>query len=198
MLSQLQEEIAVSSEPSSEDLLFITLLAEYPGDRGAVFAYLLNCVTLKPGEALFLEPNTLHAYMNGTGIECMSNSDTVIRAGLTGKAVDVPTLLATVDFSRSGAGECVPQELAEGVIRYAPATPKFRLATYMGQEIRLSEAGDTFAMAVILQGEAAVSTPGGEFTVKGGDILARPAAAVSGSIRPLSENTIIIWADTAY
>jgi mannose-6-phosphate isomerase class I len=122
----------------------------------------------------------------------------VIRAGLTGKAVDVPTLLATVDFNKSGAGECKPEDLESGVIRYAPATPKFRLTAYMNKEIELAKAGDTFAMAVILQGEAAVATPDGEFTVQRGEILARPAAAVTGSIRPLTENTIIFWVDTAY
>ena len=53
----------------------------YPGDAGVVTALLLNLVHLKPGEALFLGAGNLHAYLGGTGVEIMANSDNVPVAG---------------------------------------------------------------------------------------------------------------------
>ena len=38
-----------------------------------------------------------HAYLHGTGVEIMANSDNVLRAGLTHKAVAVEELLHVVD-----------------------------------------------------------------------------------------------------
>jgi len=47
---------------------------------------------LKTGEAILLEPGMPHAYLQGNIIECMANSDNVVRAGLTPKPVDLPAL----------------------------------------------------------------------------------------------------------
>src|SRR4029077_5728574 len=41
----------------------------------------------------------LHAYLRGTAIEVMAASDNVLRAGLTGKHVDVAELLRISDFT---------------------------------------------------------------------------------------------------
>lgn len=67
-------------------------------DRGLLSVLLLNLVKLKPGEALFLPAGILHAYLEGTAMEIMANSDNVLRGGLTPKHVDVPELLKTVIF----------------------------------------------------------------------------------------------------
>ncbi|WP_017594263.1 mannose-6-phosphate isomerase, class I [Nocardiopsis potens] len=77
----------------------LELYHRYPGDPGAVAALLLNRITLRPGEALFLPAGNVHAYLRGTAVEVMASSDNVLRAGLTGKHVDVAELLAVVDFS---------------------------------------------------------------------------------------------------
>ena len=50
---------------------------------------ILNVIELQPGEAMFLYAETPHAYLRGTGIEIMANSDNVLRAGLTPKHIDV-------------------------------------------------------------------------------------------------------------
>lgn len=44
---------------------------------------MLNVVTLQPGQAMYLDACTPHAYVRGTGLEIMANSDNVLRAGLT-------------------------------------------------------------------------------------------------------------------
>ena len=65
----------------------------YPGDAGVLASMLLNRISLKPGEGIYLTAGNLHAYLHGMGFEVMANSDNVLRGGLTPKHVDVPELL---------------------------------------------------------------------------------------------------------
>ena len=74
------------------------LAVEYPLDIGLLSPLFLNLIRLKPGQALFLPAGELHAYLDGTGIELMANSDNVLRGGLTNKHVDVPELLKVLSF----------------------------------------------------------------------------------------------------
>ncbi|MDD1795510.1 mannose-6-phosphate isomerase, class I [Enterovibrio makurazakiensis] len=74
--------------------LLMTLSEQYPGDIGLFSPLILNTLTLQPGEAMFLDACTPHAYIKGTGLEIMANSDNVLRAGLTPKHMDVEELIA--------------------------------------------------------------------------------------------------------
>ena len=71
----------------------------YERDIGIAITLLLNHVVLAPGEALFLKAGNLHAYLCGMGVEVMANSDNVLRAGFTGKHIDIPELLSITDFT---------------------------------------------------------------------------------------------------
>ena len=70
---------------------------EHPGDLGVVASLLLRYAVLRPGEAVFMPAGGLHAYLRGTGVELLANSDNVVRAGLTPKHIDVPELLKLLD-----------------------------------------------------------------------------------------------------
>ncbi|KAG7177073.1 mannose-6-phosphate isomerase-like [Homarus americanus] len=83
--------------------LFLTLHEKYPGDVGCFSIYLLNYLTLQPGEAMFLGPNVIHAYLLGDCIECMACSDNVVRAGLTPKYQDVETLVNMLEYGMVSA-----------------------------------------------------------------------------------------------
>ncbi len=72
---------------------------DFPGDIGLAVALLLNYVRLAPGEAIFLAAGNVHAYLRGTGVEILANSDNVLRCGLTSKHIDVPELLKVTDFA---------------------------------------------------------------------------------------------------
>jgi mannose-6-phosphate isomerase len=76
----------------------INLHSFYHGDIGIFCALLLNLVVLKPGEAMYLGEGVLHAYIEGTAMEIMANSDNVLRGGLTPKHVDVNELLSILSF----------------------------------------------------------------------------------------------------
>ena len=76
---------------------FEKLHGKYRNDIGVLAPLFLNLVFLKPGDALFLKPGELHAYLRGAGIELMANSDNVLRCGLTQKHVDVNELLKVIN-----------------------------------------------------------------------------------------------------
>lgn len=77
----------------------VGLADAYPADMGVLSPALLNLIRLSPGQAMYLPAGQLHAYLDGTGIELMANSDNVLRGGLTPKHVDLPELLRVVRFT---------------------------------------------------------------------------------------------------
>jgi mannose-6-phosphate isomerase len=103
------------------------LAQAYPGDIGTLAPLFLNLVCLQPGEALFLPAGVLHAYLEGTGIEIMANSDNVLRGGLTPKHVDLPELLAVLDFENYPLNLLTARPLGAGVTAFDAFCPEFRL-----------------------------------------------------------------------
>lgn len=86
------------NEPVSRWLLEIA--KDYAdGDPGIFCFYLMNYEKLSPGEAIYIPANVPHAYLSGDIVECMANSDNVVRAGLTKKFRDVETLIEMLDYS---------------------------------------------------------------------------------------------------
>jgi mannose-6-phosphate isomerase len=67
-------------------------------DRGIFSIYLLNLVCLEPGQGTYQPPGLPHAYLEGTAVELMSNSDNVLRGGLTPKKVEASELLRAAVF----------------------------------------------------------------------------------------------------
>ncbi|HEY0640484.1 MAG TPA: mannose-6-phosphate isomerase, class I [Pseudonocardiaceae bacterium] len=115
--------------PFSRECRTVLQLAElYPTDAGVLTSLLLNHLVLAPGEAIYLPAGNLHAYLHGTGVEIMANSDNVLRGGLTPKHVDVPELLRVLDF-RSGDMPVLRGEPGAGrEIEYRTPMPEFRLS----------------------------------------------------------------------
>ena len=81
---------------------------------------------LQPGQAVFMPAGGLHAYLRGTGIELLANSDNVVRSGLTSKHIDVPELLKLLDPSVS-VPVLSPQVLADSITWFDTPAPEFRL-----------------------------------------------------------------------
>ena len=104
----------------------VRLDAEHPGDLGIVAALLLRHAVLQPAEAVFLPAGGLHSYLHGIGVELLANSDNVVRAGLTGKHIDVPELLKLTDPTVP-VPVIEPRPLGDGVFVYDSPAPEFRL-----------------------------------------------------------------------
>jgi mannose-6-phosphate isomerase len=132
------------------------LAAHYPGDAGIAISLLLNVVTLKAGEALFLPAGNIHSYLGGLGIEIMASSDNVLRGGLTPKHVDVAELLTVLDFEPLPIPYLVPEQPADGVSVFDPGLSDFSLTVV------------TKGATVRLDGPAIVLCTAGSFTLSGG------------------------------
>ncbi|MFW5843325.1 MAG: mannose-6-phosphate isomerase, class I [Spirochaetota bacterium] len=134
----------------------LELNRQFPEDLGALAPLYLNCLYLVPGEALFLESGLLHAYLRGTGIELMANSDNVLRGGCTVKHVDLPELLRIVRFEATENPRFpgVRRELPGAVVTtFAPPVEEFAL-----QKLEIAggytfEKGNTPAILFGLRGE---------------------------------------------
>jgi len=92
------------------------LNSQFPDDIGLFVLFFLNYVTLKPGEAMYLKADDIHAYISGDIIECMASSDNVIRAGFTPKFKDVPTLTSSLTYAYAPPEE---QKLQPAAYPYA-------------------------------------------------------------------------------
>lgn len=148
------------------------LIADHPGDPGIVVALLMNLVTLRRGEGLFVDAGVLHAYVRGLGVEIMAASDNVLRGGLTPKHIDVDELLSIVDTAPGPARVVRPRPDGEGIGRYDVPVADFALTT---AEVRGN------AVEVPLSGTALVVATEGDVTVAGGSgdaVPLRPGHAV--------------------
>ncbi|MEO6713985.1 MAG: mannose-6-phosphate isomerase, class I [Mycobacteriales bacterium] len=148
----------------------------YPGDAGVVLSLLLNRVSLVPGEALFLPAGNIHAYLRGTGIEIMATSDNVLRGGLTTKHIDVPELLAILDFTPTASAAITPVA-GGGALDFRPPVDDFRLSVIEiddGQSIRWDE--PVPRTAIVIEGEFTLSSAAGDLGLTRGEAVFVPAA----------------------
>ncbi len=107
----------------------VELLAEHhPGDPGVVAALLLNPVTLRPGEAMFVPAGTLHSYLQGVGLEIMAASDNVLRAGLTPKKIDADEMLQCVSVHAAPPLRLAPERQNETSVAYYAPVDDFELS----------------------------------------------------------------------
>lgn len=146
----------------------VDLAAGRPGDAGILVALLLNRVTLRPGEAVYLPPGTVHAYLRGVAVEVMAASDNVVRAGLTDKHVDVPELRRLATYRATGDPRLTPVRTAAGAELFDPGLPDFSLAAVtVPGPARVDLAGPAIALA--LEGEVRVAGQHGAAVLRAGE-----------------------------
>ncbi|WP_241647136.1 mannose-6-phosphate isomerase, class I [Rosenbergiella metrosideri] len=108
----------------------ITEISKYwPNDVGLFMPLLLNIIVLEPGDAMFLDACTPHAYLKGLGLEIMASSDNVLRAGLTNKHIDINELFSNVNFLSKPYDEllCNPVKY-ENFIKYQVPVDDFEMS----------------------------------------------------------------------
>ncbi|WP_195707052.1 mannose-6-phosphate isomerase, class I [Vibrio metoecus] len=109
--------------------LIVELEKHYPNDIGLFAPLMLNVITLQPGEAMFLDAETPHAYLHGTGLEIMANSDNVLRAGLTPKYMDINELVTCTQFKHKPLEQLrLKSEVIEGCEQYPIPVADFKFA----------------------------------------------------------------------
>lgn len=103
----------------------------FPGDPSVLALLMMNPVRLEEGESVFLPTGCPHAYIYGTGAEIMTNSDNVLRAGMTVKHKDIDNLLQCLDCRISSPVDPSDTRLGtllmRDVVFYKPPVNEFML-----------------------------------------------------------------------
>jgi mannose-6-phosphate isomerase len=167
----------------------VELQEQYPGDPGVLISLLLNRVSLVPGQAVYLPAGNIHAYLSGLGLEVMASSDNVLRGGLTGKHVDVPELLATVDFAPT-AVPFVPTRTTElGQQVFEPPFAEFTLQRVElapgAKPVPLVQNGPLLVLAV--SGSVLLDSPRGDMVLARGGSVFVPAVENPVLVHPAAQ-----------
>jgi len=183
----LTAEAIAACESHKGNLAFETLLflnTFYSNDIGIMCAVMLNVVELKPGEAVYLDAGELHAYIQGTGMEIMANSDNVLRGGLTPKFVDVPELLSTLSFNSGKVTILTPQATAtSGESIYPTPVPEFDFSVINVDGGTYESTTDrTVEILFCGKGEGVITAGGAETKLAPGKSFLVPASVVSYTI----------------
>src|SRR5690606_12142873 len=181
-----------SSSPSARaDGNVVLLQSEHPGDPGVAASLLLNPVSLQPGESVFIPAGGVHALLHGTVVELQASSDNVLRAGLTTKHVDVPALLATVDYVAAPPIRLAP-ETFHGSTRvfYAPVDDfELSVTTLGGVPAWQPVPGRGPRIVLCLEGAVEVRSAREAITLGRGQALF--AGAVEGPLTVRGHGTIV-------
>lgn len=157
--AHLQSISSTTNSHNELSRLFERLNKQYPGgDVGLFSIYFFNYMTLNPGEAILLKANIPHAYIHGQCIECMACSDNVVRAGLTPKFKDIPTLIDMLDYQPLTIEQTKfpGKKISENIIQFDPRQVS-SIDDFIVQEIKgkngIIDAIDKPSLMVIVQGQ---------------------------------------------
>lgn len=165
---------------TAADILLI-LAQEYPGDPGLLAPFLLNVLHLNRGDAIYLEPRTLHAYMKGNLIELMGASNNVLRAGLTPKKVDVRELLKVMETKEQQI-ELAPTLIgSSGRLHILTPTEDFHLMVLESGRYEICDRRSV-ELLLVAEGKAAFTANGEQTQLKKGSCYAIASSATAYTI----------------
>lgn len=176
-IDELHGRIMKKNRPltDAEDL-FLTLLKTYPGsDPGLFVLFLLNLVHLKAGQGLFLKAGVPHAYIKGNIVECMANSDNVVRAGLTPKFQDIDTLIEILTYKTT------PLKIINGIRKHKEMTYPANVAEFsvscidIKKSHKLKQVCKAVQILLVTKGEIKLSCNQQEHAYKKGHSILIPA-----------------------
>ncbi len=129
VMKRIKERIEKRYPLSLQDSQFLVQYDLFGNDIGLFSFFFFNIITLKPGEAIFTDAGIPHAYIKGNIIECMANSDNVVRAGLTNKFKDIDTLLGIINYDFSSYKIINPNNI-NGETVYTTKAEEFEVTNF--------------------------------------------------------------------
>lgn len=159
-----------------EERLFLDLRARYPADDvGLVALFMLNLVHLEAGQGVFIAAGVPHAYIRGNIIECMANSDNVVRVGLTPKFKDAQALIEILSREPQPVAVLNGGDAPETIYR-TPAREfrVSRLRLRLGEE-RGEAGGGRPEILLVTQGVVRLRWDSGKETFRQGESIFIPA-----------------------
>lgn len=179
LLEELKESLEASAEPDwdgeylTRKGIAAQSLWKHPGDIGALFPFIMNVMHLSPGEAVFLVPDTLHAYVYGNGVELMDASDNVLRGGLTAKRVDLEELKRIMSFEAGKGRKVEVVREADGLDTYKTPGTSFTLR-HAGKG-SYKATGRAMRFCLVIEGNVTFTVDGMAMALEKGECAVIPA-----------------------
>lgn len=156
--------------PTDERAVMTKVVAQFLGDIGLPVAFMLQPRTLAPGQAMFVPAGSLHAYVDGFGLEVMSSSDNVLRLGLTPKeiAVEAALSITRANLQPVVVNDCAEQTTVDGI--------PFSVQRVTDGDVEISEPGSValcVAGGMRVEGLELTLQPGQASLLHAGSVTAR-------------------------
>lgn len=133
---------------------------DHPDDIGLAVLLLMYHRVLEPGDYIDVPAGVLHSYVSGLGVEVLANSDNVVRAGLTGKELNIPELLRIVNPDADGSvGHPEPDPVMPATERFPSASDRFALRRLHSPDGQLLPGNDTPRIVFCLHGDVTLTAP---------------------------------------
>lgn len=129
VIGKIVDRLSGKRDSAADEVLFVEQYGLYGADVGLFSFLFFNLLELKPGQAIFTGAGVPHAYIRGNIVECMANSDNVVRAGLTGKFKDVGALLDILTYRFAEYPVINQEQKADGVV-YHTGAEEFQITGY--------------------------------------------------------------------
>jgi mannose-6-phosphate isomerase len=157
VIERIVARLSAKGNLQGEELHFVEQYAVHGADAGLFSFLFFNIIQLRPGQAIFTDAGVPHAYVKGNIVECMANSDNVVRAGLTGKFKDVDVLLDILTYRFARYAIINEEQKTDGVV-YHTGAGEFEITGYRKQPgfDAMVESGNKPAVVLITGGSLKV------------------------------------------
>lgn len=188
VIPKLVVRLSSSNKKSPAESQFLTQHLRYGNDVGLFSFFFFNLIELKAGQAIFTGAGIPHAYLDGNIVECMANSDNVVRAGLTPKFKDVDTLLDIIVY-QFGDFNLINSEQKTDQVIFKTEAAEFEITGFT------KPAGFTTTFSshekpsvfLVTEGKLSVSWPGGVEVFNKGDFFLIPACLGTATLKAESQ-----------
>ncbi|MFO7447986.1 MAG: mannose-6-phosphate isomerase, class I [Ignavibacteriaceae bacterium] len=157
VINSIVKRLSDKKDLAPDEEQFLKQFKLYGIDAGLLSFFFFNIINLKPRQAIFTGAGVPHAYLQGNIIECMANSDNVVRAGLTNKFQDIETLLKILKYDFSGFGILNEEQKADELI-YKTGAEEFQIVSFNKKRAfrKILRTGNKPAVILIKDGTVSV------------------------------------------
>jgi mannose-6-phosphate isomerase len=134
---------------------YLRVIGELYANTGGIYvALLMNHITLKPGQAMFLEPGNVHSYLSGLAVEVMSSSDNVMRAAFTTKHVDLQEFFATAKIDSHLPTQVTQRDSSTNSVDYEIRNAPFSVQKITADSAMTIQANHEVELCLCVQGHS--------------------------------------------
>ncbi len=126
----------------------------YANTGGVYVALLMNRITLKSGQAMFLAPGNVHSYLSGLAVEVMSSSDNVMRAAFTAKYIDLQEFFMTAKIDSHLPSQVAQRKSSSNTVDYEIQSAPFGVQKIDATSTMIIRADHEVELYLCVQGQS--------------------------------------------